>query len=172
MDTPSVHIHVSVLIASDDFRFIIFLAGKFTPMPHMYYERALPSCSIYSLSAFPRNTIGSCRQSYGDLAIPGHPLRALSLICAFDKYLVLDSSGHQEKASRAKRHTFASFELAVAWTDGCLGNSRITPIDVRVSDHEQAGQVMSTCDWIFVTRAWGQEAYTREFHSLGHRSSG
>lgn len=146
MDTPSVHIHVSVLIASDDFRFIIFLAGKFTPMPHMYYERALPSCSIYSLSAFPRNTIGSCRQSYGDLAIPGHPLRALSLICAFDKYLVLDSSGHQEKASRAKRHTFASCELAVARTDGCLGNSRITPIDVRVSDQEQAGQIMSTCD--------------------------
>lgn len=146
MDTPSVHIHVSVLIASDDFRFIIFLAGKFTPMPHMYYERALPSCSIYSLSAFPRNTIGSCRQSYGDLAIPGHPLRALSLICAFDKYLVLDSSGHQEKASRAKRHTFASCELAVARTDGCLGNSRITPIDVRVSDQEQAGQIMSTSD--------------------------
>lgn len=111
-----------------------------------HVERALPSCSIYSLSAFPRNTIGSCRQSYGDLAIPGHPLRALSLICAFDKYLVLDSSGHQEKASRAKRHTFASCELAVARTDDCLGNYRITPIDVRVSDQEQAGQIMSTCD--------------------------
>lgn len=146
MDTPSIHIHVSVLIASDDFRFITFMAGEFTPMLYMYYERALPSCSIYSLSAFPRNTIGSCRQSYGDLAIPGHPLRALSLICAFDKYLVLDSSGHQEKASRAKRHTFASCELAVERTDGCLGNSRITPIDVRVSDQEQAGQIMSTCD--------------------------
>lgn len=60
------------------------------------------------------------RQSCGNLVIPDHPQRAVSHICVIDKCLVLDSSGHQETASRAKRHSFASSVLAATRADGLL----------------------------------------------------